>query len=98
MREVRDPTLLDGRYRLELELGAGAFGTVYKATQVAAGIDLRPVAVKVLNPGEERADLRRRLNDAFQLIAAVSQVVLDSREVSRRRAALQSAHRAADGS
>src|SRR5262245_30864505 len=38
---------LDGRYRVERRLGAGGFGVVYRATQIAVA---RPVAVKILHP------------------------------------------------
>ena len=45
---IVDPTLFAGRYRLEFELGSGAFGTVSKATQVVCDCPLRPVAIKIL--------------------------------------------------
>jgi CheY-like chemotaxis protein len=40
-------TVLDGRYRLEAEIGSGGYGVVYRATQI--GLE-RPVAVKVFRP------------------------------------------------
>jgi CheY-like chemotaxis protein len=46
--EVRPGGVIAGRYRLESRIGAGAFGTVYKATHLELQA---PVAVKVLQTG-----------------------------------------------
>jgi serine/threonine protein kinase len=43
-----DPTEIDGRYLVEKKLGAGAFGTVYKARDKELG---RPVAIKTIRLG-----------------------------------------------
>jgi len=52
---IDDPTLIDGRYRLVRELGAGGFGAVYLAKQVVRGHGLRDVALKLFHaevPGQ----------------------------------------------
>jgi eukaryotic-like serine/threonine-protein kinase len=38
---------IDGRYRIDTQLGAGGLGMVFRATQLALD---RPVAIKVLHP------------------------------------------------
>ena len=40
-------TVLDGRYRIDAQLGAGAMGTVYRGVQISVG---RDVAIKLVNP------------------------------------------------
>lgn len=45
-------TVLDAKYVLHAALGAGRFGTVYRATHIALQ---KPVAVKLLHPGERLA-------------------------------------------
>jgi len=40
-------TVLDGRYRIDAPLGAGAMGTVYRGVQISVG---REVAIKLVNP------------------------------------------------
>ena len=44
---MRAGTVLGGDFRLEHEIGAGGFGSVYRAVQLSTG---RPRAVKVLPP------------------------------------------------
>ena len=44
-------TVLAERYRLTTAIGEGGFGTVYRAETVSGGDD-RPVAVKVIRPGD----------------------------------------------
>ena len=39
--------MLDGRYRIDAPLGAGAMGTVYRGVQISVG---RDVAIKLVNP------------------------------------------------
>ena len=47
MRDRLLGTVLDGRYRIDAPLGAGAMGTVYRGVQISVG---RPVAIKLVNP------------------------------------------------
>ena len=57
--------VLDGKYRIEHELGRGSFGAVYKAVQI--NID-REVAVKVLKPkGRVDEEMRRRFKREAKL-------------------------------
>ncbi len=44
--DPRINSILDGRYRIDRQIGKGGFGTVYQATQLAIG---RAVAIKFLN-------------------------------------------------
>lgn len=50
VREVGAGTVLEGKYRMEGQLGTGNFGDVYRATHLALK---RPVAVKLLNADVE---------------------------------------------
>ncbi len=49
--------LFDNRYRVLRRIGAGGMGAVYEATQVAMN---RPVALKVLLPGQHREEVVKR--------------------------------------
>jgi serine/threonine protein kinase len=61
-----EPFLVDGRYRLDVELGAGAFGQVFRATQVVFGKDMRPVALKLFKGDAiSPENVERMLNDAL---------------------------------
>jgi CheY-like chemotaxis protein len=60
-RKVGIGSVLDGRYRLDVLIGSGGFGAVYKGTHLALH---NTVAIKVLHPQfAESVELRRR----FQL-------------------------------
>lgn len=47
LADVLPGTVLDGKYRLESKIGAGGFGTVFRATHLALQ---KPIAVKVFRP------------------------------------------------
>jgi len=47
MRDRLVGSVLDGRYRVDAPLGAGAMGTVYRGVQISVG---RDVAIKLVNP------------------------------------------------
>ncbi|HYR27278.1 MAG TPA: protein kinase [Thermoanaerobaculia bacterium] len=53
LSDVLPGTVLDGKFRLEVKLGCGGFGTVYRATQLNLA---RPVAVKVFQSLAGRGD------------------------------------------
>jgi len=58
-------TLIDGCYRVERMLGEGGFGTVYLCTDVPLE---RPVAVKMLRPGQAgEPELKRFLSEGRNL-------------------------------
>ena len=59
LAEALPGTVLDGKYRLEVKVGAGGFGAVFRATHLALK---RPVAVKVFRPtnGNDSADAVER--------------------------------------
>jgi eukaryotic-like serine/threonine-protein kinase len=44
--------IIDGRYRIEKWLGGGAMGDVYLAAEIAGGVPVRRVALKILKDGE----------------------------------------------
>ncbi|MCU0675552.1 MAG: serine/threonine protein kinase [Myxococcota bacterium] len=54
---------LEGRHRLVRRLAAGGFGMVFAARHVEAGLDLGPVAVKLIRH-PDRSDARRFLEEA----------------------------------
>jgi TOMM system kinase/cyclase fusion protein len=55
-RELAAGTVLQGRYKIVSPLGAGGFGSVYKAVQLAT---TQSVAVKVMHPISDEPDARR---------------------------------------
>ena len=68
--DAKDPllgTVLDGRFELRERLGAGAMGTVYRATQLSIG---RDVAVKVIT-GMDITTVKRFFREA-QIASALS--------------------------
>src|SRR5512136_2235492 len=54
-------TILQGRYRLDAELGRGGFGVVYQARDLLLN---RDVAIKLLHKGSEAGDGERLLREA----------------------------------
>src|SRR6266496_1050303 len=63
-------TELDGRYRIEAELGSGGAGTVYRASQLEPSL---AVAVKVLRPElASSAELRQRFEREARALTALS--------------------------
>lgn len=74
MTDLREMELIDGRYRLIQELGAGAFGSVHRATQVVLGKNLREVALKLFRVEAINEDnIAREMNDALAIIELLSQ-------------------------
>ncbi|MFV1964638.1 MAG: serine/threonine protein kinase [Pirellulaceae bacterium] len=70
---LQDPTLIDDRYRLDVELGAGAFGSVYKAVQMVMGKNVRTVALKLFHADTVSSDtIQELMNDAVQILAVLS--------------------------
>ncbi|MCB9731970.1 MAG: serine/threonine protein kinase [Deltaproteobacteria bacterium] len=61
VEDARVGTTLAGRYRVQEPLGRGGMGVVYRAEQLPIE---RPVAVKVVRPGEDRATPARFLREA----------------------------------
>ncbi|MCI0704474.1 MAG: hypothetical protein L0241_25750 [Planctomycetia bacterium] len=63
--KVLPGTVLDGKYRLEEEPGAGGFGVVFRARHLVLDC---PIAIKVFRTAEELADvlanLSKKLEDA----------------------------------
>ncbi len=55
--EIRDGSVLGSQYRLESKIGEGNFAEVYRANQLKLQ---RSVAVKLLRPGDDDAEVRER--------------------------------------
>jgi serine/threonine protein kinase len=65
--------LLDGKYRLEVELGAGAFGSVHRATQFVLERPLRQLALKLFKNGVITPEnAAQQFNDALAVIDLLS--------------------------
>ena len=54
--DLRAGSVLQGRYKIVSALGAGGFGAVYKAIQLATN---QPVAIKVMHPIADEPEARR---------------------------------------
>ena len=70
MRELVGKTV-DGRYQLEIYLAEGNFGAVYRATQMAYGVPLRQVAVKVSKRPMSDGEARKTFGDALLMARVV---------------------------
>jgi len=70
MRELVGKTV-DGRYQLETYLAEGNFGAVYRATQMAYGVSLRQVAVKVSKRPMSDSEARKIFGDALLMARVV---------------------------
>lgn len=69
MKEARENQLFAGKYALKELLGKGAFGSVYRAEQMAYGIGFRQVALKTFeNEMTDILEARNIFNDALLLI------------------------------
>jgi len=70
---MNDGLLIDDRYQVGMELGSGAFGSVYKATQLVLGRPMRDVALKLFRADAIDADnIAEQMNDALALNAVLS--------------------------
>ncbi|MEK6262133.1 MAG: serine/threonine-protein kinase [Planctomycetota bacterium] len=70
---MNDGLLIDNRYQVGMELGSGAFGSVYKATQLVLGRPMRDVALKLFRADAIDADnIAEQMNDALALNAILS--------------------------
>ena len=61
--DCKQGDVVDGRYRIQKELGSGAFGCVYKVSD-ASGNDL---ALKLLRLWDVPSDIRQQLIDRFEM-------------------------------
>ena len=69
MQLPEPPQVLDGRYRLDDEIGSGGFAVVFRATDLKVG---REVALKLLKPGRDgtySANVRRRVEREVGLLS-----------------------------
>lgn len=56
-------------YRIAEVLGKGGFGTVYRADRLGVDGFVRPIALKILNPGhEDRSEVAVRLRDEARML------------------------------
>jgi serine/threonine-protein kinase len=66
---IQPGTVLLGKYTLEVLLGSGGYGEVYRATQLGPGGFARPVAIKLLRPSATVSE------QAIQLFAREARVI-----------------------
>lgn len=66
---IQPGTVLLGKYTLEVLLGSGGYGEVYRATQLGPGGFARPVAIKLLRPSATVSE------QALQLFAREARVI-----------------------
>jgi len=65
----RPGVVLEGKYRIDREIGKGGMGVVYEATHLLLA---RKVAIKVLSPAvRERADLAKRMIREARAVSAI---------------------------
>lgn len=68
-------SIIDGRYHIDVELGRGAFGAVYRARQRSLDVDVRDVALKLFHEKAVGAEqVTDKLNDAITLIRLLDAV------------------------
>lgn len=67
--------IVDGRYQLDVELGRGGFGAVYRAKQLVLGVPMRDVALKLFHEGAiTPQNVWEKMNDAISLIGLLEMV------------------------
>jgi serine/threonine-protein kinase len=65
----RPGTVIEGKYRIERELGHGGMGVVYEATHLMLA---RKVAIKLLSPAlRDRGDLAKRMIREARVVSAI---------------------------
>lgn len=68
--DIQQGALIGGRYRLELSIGSGGMGEVFRASDTLLG---RPVAIKLVHPVEPRR--QQEISDSFLREARISAAI-----------------------